>query len=202
MSDENIQDALFLCEMGVIEISPGGTVAKMMRRHNGEWVLRRHPKIVGTPNRAGYLVYQWIDILGRNRSVRVNRLVYARFNGPLLSGYEVHHRDNNKLNNHPDNLEQVSHTQNMRLAADDGLYKSVVGNNNPCARVTDVEIEKACILLRQRLGVPRVARALGVTLTTINNMIRGRTWQHLRCVQELRRDWPDLKLAHGNTSNH
>lgn len=37
-----------------------------------------------------------------------HRYVYARLKGPLQDGYHVHHRDQQKQNNEPDNLDQIT----------------------------------------------------------------------------------------------
>jgi hypothetical protein len=42
------------------------------------------------------------------RHLRVQRLVFAAFHGPIPEGFHVHHKDEDKLNNRPGNLEALS----------------------------------------------------------------------------------------------
>lgn len=42
-------------------------------------------------------------------------LSYTRFNGLLKDGYIIHHKDNNKLNNNPENLEQLTVADHVSL---------------------------------------------------------------------------------------
>jgi hypothetical protein len=200
VSDKNVEDALELRKMGVIEILEDGTVLKIMRRKSVSlaWVPRRTPSVICNPNRQGYLTYMWWDDTRQPRVVRVHRMVYACFNGELLDGYEIHHRDNNKVNNHPDNLEQVTHEENMRLAALDNLYPDTRGSKNSCARVTELVVERACELLQSGYNCPKTARELGIEVHIIHNIIRRKTWQHLDCVKHLIAAWPTLVRSRRN----
>ena len=53
--------------------------------------------------------------LGRNNSKLIHRLVYEAFVGKIIYGYEIHHNDGDKLNNHYTNLSLVTRKQHMHL---------------------------------------------------------------------------------------
>lgn len=53
--------------------------------------------------------------------VQVHRLVAAAYVPNLYSKPDVNHIDGNPLNNHADNLEWVTKSENMRHAQDNGL---------------------------------------------------------------------------------
>ena len=46
---------------------------------------------------------------------RLHRLIYESYHGKIPSNYIIHHKDENKLNNHIDNLELMSKPQHRRL---------------------------------------------------------------------------------------
>lgn len=50
---------------------------------------------------------------GKSRKWTLHRLIAACFLGPI-DGYEINHKDRNTLNNHVDNLERVTPSQNQR----------------------------------------------------------------------------------------
>lgn len=73
--------------------------------------------------------YYYCNIYNENGvrvSLRVHRVVYQHFNSKgeqLKEGYVVDHIDENKLNNHIDNLQQI--TQKQNLAKHHKLKKSL-----------------------------------------------------------------------------
>lgn len=54
----------------------------------------------------------WTD--GRRLPHLVHRLVAAAFIGPCPEGKETHHKDGNPANNRADNLEYITHAENIR----------------------------------------------------------------------------------------
>lgn len=53
--------------------------------------------------RKGYLYINY-----RGHEIKLHRIIYRAFHGPLKQGYVVHHVDGNGLNNHVANLVQTS----------------------------------------------------------------------------------------------
>lgn len=65
------------------------------------------------------------------RQARVNRLVALAFipnNEPKRN--EVNHKDFNRKNNHADNLEWLTHAENVKYSRNAGRYPSQIGKNN------------------------------------------------------------------------
>lgn len=71
----------------------------------------------------------------------------------------------------------------MRMAADEGLYKSVVGENNPSARIKERDVKNISNLLLTGEKMTNVSRKLNIPLSTIHNLRRGKTWRYLDCVK-------------------
>src|SRR3990167_1438337 len=190
--DKIISEALELVSSGVLRVETDGIVTRLKRMPAGNGTDRQwypcNPRQAGFINKAGrgYRCFDWITKTGKNRHIRLHRLVYVYFYGDIPNGYEIHHKDNNKLNNHPDNLALVTHQQNMRMAADDGLYQSVIGSNNPCAKVNESTIEKICQLLSEDKTARAIAKQLGISVHIIYNLVHGKTWQHLDCVRNIK----------------
>lgn len=81
-------------------------------------------------NRDGYYVVS-MRVDEGHRSVRVNRLVAIAFiEQPHSDANEVNHIDFNRKNNHVDNLEWVTHHENVLYSRKAGRYPSMIGENN------------------------------------------------------------------------
>ena len=62
-------------------------------------------------------------IAGQTVAFNVHMLVCAAYHGPRPSdGHQCNHKDGDKLNNHPDNLEWVTQAENMQHAWSIGIH--------------------------------------------------------------------------------
>jgi hypothetical protein len=106
------------------------------------------------------------------RGRKVHRLVLEAFVGPCPDGMEVNHKDGDKSNNHLDNLEYVTHTENMRHAEANGLRKPWTGTRWK----TNIFSQEDCLKIREILndGMSQhnLAKMLGVGQMTISKASR------------------------------
>ena len=78
-------------------------------------IYRDGKKMSPVNNGIGYYQIK----LRRNKKrypVYVHRLVWETFNGPIPEGYEINHIDHDKSNNTLENLELVTHRDNLKKA--------------------------------------------------------------------------------------
>lgn len=80
-------------------------------------------------NFDGYLVVY----VGNNRSISVHRLVAMAFlqNDDPNTKKEVNHKDFNRKNNCVENLEWISHVDNIKYSIKHGRYTKKFGKDNP-----------------------------------------------------------------------
>lgn len=80
-----------------------------------------HRALTPRPNRTHYLI---VDLCRESKYTKkaVHRLVWEAFNGPIPGRLEVNHKDLDRGNNMLDNLELLTHQQNVQHAID--AYKS------------------------------------------------------------------------------
>lgn len=81
----------------------------------------------------------------------------------------INHKDGNKQNNRSDNLEFVTHSQNMLHAIQNGLFKS---------RFTDEDLDKIYNLHNDGLTLDGIAKEMGVNKSTIQNCLHGNTYKY------------------------
>lgn len=145
----------------------------LVRRESGHFrgrVLK--PGLVGG--------YGMVSLSKRGFSKRhmVHRLVMAAFVGPLPAGYQVNHKDMNKMNNRADNLEYLTASANVKHAYANG--RTVLrGEKNGAATISDEEALHIRQLYRDGFRQADIARLLSISKFTVFYVVRRRTWAHL-----------------------
>ena len=128
----------------------------------------------------GYVVFE-LRQDGRGREFKVHRLVAEAFIGPRPDGLEVNHKDGNKENNRPSNLEYVTRSQNCKHSWDNLPRKTFFyrGEEHPSAKLTEVQAREA-LSLKGVESSSAVARRFGVGASTIQEIWKGTRWKHLQ----------------------
>lgn len=131
-------------------------------------------------NSKGYL---HVTITNKKKPIcrRVHHLVIETFVGPRCKGMEVNHIDGNKLNNNLDNLEYITHTENMRHAVKIGLIRVPKGEANWKSVLTQAKAEKIRELYETtKTSWNKLAKLFGVSKKTIGRVIKGQTYVSMR----------------------
>jgi hypothetical protein len=130
-------------------------------------------------NGKGYMVSA-IHVEGKRIAISHHQLVALAYYGECPKGYEVGHKDDDRTNNHPDNLSYVTKSQNNQQSYDNG-NRSAVGFNNANCKISEQTIIKICEALNSstKLNISKLARGLGVSRGTINSIRSGRQWSHI-----------------------
>lgn len=103
---------------GYYEVSNHGRVRSLFRVvQHGNRTITISEKILKSSFRDGY-EFVGVSKLGKTTTIDVHRLVASAFvDNPDPSLFtEVNHKDRNKRNNRPENLEWVTHVQNVEHA--------------------------------------------------------------------------------------
>lgn len=93
----------------------------------------------------------------------------------------VNHKDGNKLNNSPSNLEWVTPAENNKHAREIGLHPEHIeqpkGENVHNSKLNNIAVID--ILTNQNLTLNYFAEKYGVSITTINDVILRKKWKHI-----------------------
>lgn len=106
---------------------------------------------------------------GHTTTFRVHKLIADAFHGPCPDGFEINHKDGNRANNRPDNLEYVTRSDNHRHA-----YR-VLGRKNNTRRFTDEQIAK----------IRATYSAGGISYAGLSRMYGANKW-YMREIIKLR----------------
>lgn len=75
-------------------------------------------KITGSDNGTGYRIYKLMDINGDKVYQLGHRFTYEAWNEEIIpDGMEIHHKNHIRNDNHIDNLDCVTKSQNQQAAA-------------------------------------------------------------------------------------
>lgn len=142
-----------------IEVRPDGTIWSYRTAQGHESTT---PRPIGNTTDDGYLKIRYFG-----KHILSHRVVWAKFKGKLDPSLNILHKDGDKTNNHPDNLElgtqSDSNTARFRVYG----HSPVKGNYKPELQ------EKATQLRKQGLSVKQVEAELGISRGSASNWTLG-----------------------------
>lgn len=126
--------------------------------------------------------YWFIRLGAYEKNKKVAVLVAEAFIGPRPNGHEINHKDGNKLNDRPENLEWVTHQENGLHSWRIGTHKAVpnygVKNGNSVLDSSKVkhirELYATGLHSHKSLG-----KMFDVDATTIGQIVNRKTWQNV-----------------------
>lgn len=128
---------------------------------------------------TGYYMVTF-SINNKSKPVRVHRLLALEFilnpdNKPC-----VNHKDGNKLNNSLDNLEWVTHPENMKHAFKTGLVDNT-GEKNGMSKLTEEQVKKIKLMLSDGISQYKIAKKIGgISRSSIMNIKNNHYWNHVK----------------------
>jgi hypothetical protein len=114
---------------------------------------------------------------------RVNKLVHRLFAQVFIPNPEnkpeVNHIDGNRSNNSLENLEWVTHRENMHHSVLTGLHWSKKGEEHFSARLTNIDVIQMRKDRNNGMTYPEISKKYNVTKSTASHACYGTTWSHL-----------------------
>lgn len=149
------------------EVSSNGVVRNVVSKIE----VRQHT------NPDGYMELT-LCMEGKQRWFKVHRLVAEAFIGSCPIGKEVNHKDRIRFNNRWDNLEYVTHSENLRHASRNGAKFGAPGEKNGNAILNKILVRK--IRKEHESGAFKsyadLSRHLGVAYHLVRWVVNGTTW--------------------------
>ena len=147
--------------------------------------------VPATSKRFGKNLKSWIDREGyRYVSLCIGHKVYRRsvhslvaatFLGPCPAGFEVNHKDTNKLNNRSDNFEYMTGLQNIQHGIAMGACRNKRrGKEHPRALFDDQDIREIRRLRKQGWSYHKLMRKFIASYGGIRNICVEKTWAHVK----------------------
>lgn len=129
-------------------------------------------------NRDGYAEVTLGTMKNRHGEVRVHRVVAEQFvqNPDPLTKLEVNHKDFDRLNNKAENLEWVTHQENVTYSVNAGHYDRNKGEANGRAKMTSSDAEAIRCDYKSGMRIADIARKFNKPWSTIYNVVNNKTW--------------------------
>jgi hypothetical protein len=162
---------------GWLEIHEDGSVWRVARRHKSRWggavtVTPVTPHRIDAVVGAGYRnVHLMVD--GKQFGALAHRLVWFHFYGPIPPTLTINHKNGQKGDNRPENLEVVTYAENTKHAYRTGLMDEH-GERNPAAKLTNLEVAAIRVLYSNGgITQQKLADQFGVKFQQISKIVRG-----------------------------
>lgn len=166
-------------------VGANGVVINTSWHHSGQEKIVR-PRL----SNCGYPIVS-IFMGGKVCTLSVHRLVAAHFLPNPANKSQVNHKDGDKTNNHVSNLEWATSSENQmhryhvlkRHATQeyrDRVSQQTTGEGNPRAILTARDVAEIKKMLTQRAPVKALAARYGVSIHTIYDIRKGKSWAHLQ----------------------
>lgn len=134
------------------------------------------------PTKKGYLHVP----LSKDRTVKyfyISTLVATAFLGPKPDGLEINHKDGIKTNDYPNNLEYVTHSENLLHAHRNGLYKkpfAQIGIKNGMAKLSEEDVKNIRkIWSKGETSLAELSYKYGIAVNNISRICLKKSWKHI-----------------------
>ncbi len=142
---------------------------------------RRYGRVLRpSRGRKGYLLFRLCVPGQKQKQVRVHRAVLLAFVGPCPEGMQANHKDGDKTNNRPGNLEYVTCKENIRHCWVNGRHTTehAKGEANNLAKLTEEKVRKIRAMHPVK-SLGQLAAEYGVTKQAIWHVVHRKTWKHV-----------------------
>lgn len=168
---------------GIYEVSNTGLVKSLSREkhcgYKGSKPQITEEKILAIrTDRAGYKRVK-LSKNGVARLALLHRVVAQAFVMNVNSYREINHKDGNKENNFPSNLEWVTRSGNMKHAFEKGLKHSRKGESNNKAKITENDVRRIREMRKNKHTLVEISMEFGITATNVSNIVNFKTWKEV-----------------------
>lgn len=156
---------------GLYQVSNFGNVKSL-----GNNFTRKERLLKLSPQSKGYLTVV-LQKNGKRKTTLVHRLVAEYFIPNLDKKLQVNHINGIKTDNRVENLEWVSHRENLDHAIKNNL--TLKGEENPNSKLKDVDVIKIHSLLQKGVTTKELSESYNVSYSTIDGIRKNTYWKHL-----------------------
>ncbi len=163
-------------------------LTKLVTIHGAQYTITSEGKVYGKygqpitirPNSSGYASFT-AGRKGQRINVAVHRLVAESFIPNPLNLTDVDHLDSDRMNPRMDNLEWVTHEENIRRAYERGNHEGRATGEKNTKSVLDRTVvnEMRIDYIIYGISITEISKKYSSPWSTVNNVVKGYTWKHI-----------------------
>lgn len=108
----------------------------------------------------------------KDKSAYIHCLVAEAFLGEKPNGLEISHKNGNRYDNRVENLEYVTHSENMRLSVVHGAYEDR-------SDLTESKVRHLRQLKANGMRTKELAEMFNISAPSVCDIVARRTWKHV-----------------------
>lgn len=166
---------------GKYQVSNMGRVQSFYKMigHETRWRL-----LVAHPDKKGYLRIG-IQIGDKKVTQKVHRLVAQHFISNVDNKEQVNHKDFNKANNHVDNLEWVTNSENQKHSYGNNSERHIMkGEENYFSKLKETDIVEIFKLKKEGYSGEYLGNKYNILTKHVFNILRREAWKHVEISPE------------------
>lgn len=165
-ADQNIKFFTKEIYKGVLELNKNGRLHRVIDNSKNK-IIRERKRIIDLKMPNGYM-RALIKIKKKNYQIYMHRLVWFWYYGELPNDAEINHKDGNKANNKIENLEMITHRENIRHAYENNLIKSKWESKS--SKLTREDYERIDSLSKSKIRTIDIAKMLNISRRTVGRI--------------------------------
>lgn len=131
------------------------------------------------PNPRGYLTVSPVRQGWKQRPMMAHRLVLETFCDRPTPKHLPNHINGIKTDNRLENLEWVTHAQNIQHAYDTGLHRKYKGSEASAAKLNEADVVAILARVAKRDYRKAICADYGIALKTLDQIVSGNNWRHV-----------------------
>lgn len=124
----------------------------------------------------GYMKVTVGGMYRKRTAKRVHTIIARVFLEDYQEGLEVNHKNFDRTDNRVENLEMMTHLDNIQYSVQAGHYKTLIGERNGRAKLTWEQVEEIRNRYKNGCSILFLSKEYLVSTSTIDCIVKNKTW--------------------------
>lgn len=150
----------------------------------------------------GYLRIGFRNNDGKRHQEKVSRIVWKTFRGDIPEGYQVDHKDFNKENNHIDNLQLLSNSDNIKKNYKYNRACFTRGSINGSTKLDTLKIGNILFDSMKGLEIKHISEKYNISIKQVSRIINSEAWENIYIDNLISKEFLGLEIIYDLSVNN